>query len=439
MDIRIPEVGESVQEALLAKWFRHDGDEVKKDEPLCEIETDKITLDINADIAGVLSIAVPEGTTVKIGAIIGSLEEKPAALQPQTVSPAVDVVPEQHEEIIKIAASSPSVRREMREKGIVPESVAGTGKGGRITLDDLFTRIEEQSRPLPEDKPPETQPKAQITPPVPPASPVSAAPAAASPIQPLPVKNKPEPPGSVRSEEAPLYIVSREERRPMSPIRKRIAERLLAARRQTAMLTTFNEADLGRIKALREKYRDQFQQRHGVALGFMPFFVKACCEALRQFPAVNASIDGNDMVYHNFYDIGIAIGGEKGLVVPILRDADKMHLHEIEQAIEAFVEKIRTNRLAIADLEGGTFSISNGGVYGSMLSTPIINPPQSAVLGMHAIQERPVAREGRVVIRPMMYLALSYDHRMIDGREAVQFLKKVKEYVEEPEELLVMD
>ncbi|MFA7061564.1 MAG: dihydrolipoyllysine-residue succinyltransferase, partial [Pedobacter sp.] len=242
---------------------------------------------------------------------------------------------------------------------------------------------------------------------------------------------------SVHTEEPPVYIVGREERRPMSPIRKRIAERLVAVRQQTAMLTTFNEADLTRVKLLRSAYREHFQQRHGITLGYMPFFVKACVEALKEFSTVNASIDGNDMVYHHFYDIGIAIGGEKGLVVPVLRDADHLKMFEIEQAIAGFSEKIKSNKLAIADLEGGTFSITNGGVYGSMLSTPILNPPQSAVLGMHAIQDRPVARDGQIVIRPMMYLALSYDHRIIDGREAVNFLKKVKEYIEEPEELLL--
>jgi len=223
----------------------------------------------------------------------------------------------------------------------------------------------------------------------------------------------------------------------MSPIRKRIAERLVAVRRETAMLTTFNEADLSHITVLRDKCRDHFQQRHGVKLGFMPFFVKACVEALREFPSVNARIDGDDIVYHHYYDIGIAVGGDKGLVVPILRNADRLHLHEVEQAISGFSEKIKSNRLAISDLEGGTFTISNGGVYGSMLSTPILNPPQSGVLGMHAIQERPVVRDGQIVIRPMMYLALSYDHRVIDGREAVGFLKKVKEYIEDPEELLL--
>jgi 2-oxoglutarate dehydrogenase E2 component (dihydrolipoamide succinyltransferase) len=223
----------------------------------------------------------------------------------------------------------------------------------------------------------------------------------------------------------------------MSPIRKRIAERLVAVRQQTAMLTTFNEADVTRVNVLREKYRDHFKSTHGIPLGLMPFFVKACVESLREFPAVNASIDGDDFVFHNYYDIGIAIGAEKGLVVPILRNADKLKYYEIDQAIIDFKEKIATNRLAISDLTGGTFSISNGGIYGSLLSTPILNSPQSAVLGMHTIQDRPVVRDGIIVIRPMMYLALSYDHRVIDGREAVGFLKKVKEYIEEPEELLL--
>jgi 2-oxoglutarate dehydrogenase E2 component (dihydrolipoamide succinyltransferase) len=223
----------------------------------------------------------------------------------------------------------------------------------------------------------------------------------------------------------------------MSPIRKRIAERLVAVRQQTAMLTTFNEADLSHVKALRSTYREHFLQRHGIVLGYMPFFVKASIEALKEFPLVNASIDGDDIVHHHFFDIGIAIGSDKGLVVPILRNADRMKMFEIDQIITDFSEKIRTNQLTISDLTGGTFTISNGGVYGSMLSTPILNPPQSAVLGMHAILERPVVRDGQIVIRPMMYLALSYDHRIIDGREAVGFLKKVKEYIEEPEELLL--
>ncbi|MDR3581498.1 MAG: 2-oxoglutarate dehydrogenase complex dihydrolipoyllysine-residue succinyltransferase [Oryzomonas sp.] len=429
MEIRVPEVGESVREALLAKWFKKDGEGVKKDEVLCELETDKITLDINADAAGVLAITVAEGATVPVGTVIGSISEQqvvaadasPATAPPSPAQAAADFnsIP---------AASTPAARREMREQGIDPATVVGTGKGGRITLDDLFSGIAEKSQQFPAKQ---TSPADMPVP----------APAATSPLQSMvaaPVPPAPvAPAGTVRSEEAPRYAAGGDERRAMSPIRKRIAERLVAVRRETAMLTTFNEADLSHINALRDKYRDQFQKRHGVKLGFMSFFVKACVEALREFPSVNAGIDGDDIVYHHYYDIGIAIGGEKGLVVPILRNAERLHLHEVEQAIGDFGEKIKTNRLAISDLEGGTFTISNGGVYGSMLSTPILNPPQSGVLGMHAIQERAVVRDGQIVIRPMMYLALSYDHRIIDGREAVGFLKKVKEYIEDPEELLL--
>ena len=424
MEIKIPEVGESVREALLAKWFKKNGALVKKDEPLCEIETDKITLDLNADTDGVLSITVVEGTTVAVGTVIGAIAQTIA----EPVVPVSDSSAQLTEKLAA-PASSPAVRREMLENDISPDEVAGTGKGGRITLDDLFARIEERSK-----QPPASRPVVIEKPSLFPASPV----APATPVPPMPSPVVPDAePSTVQTEEAPVYTPGREVRRPMSPIRKRIAERLVAARQQTAMLTTFNEADLSHVKALRSTYREHFMQRHGMALGFMPFFVKACVEALKEFPNVNASIDGDDIVFHNFFDIGIAIGGEKGLVVPILRNADRMKLYEIDLAIADYSEKIKTNRLAIADLQGGTFSISNGGVYGSMLSTPILNPPQSAVLGMHAIQDRAVVRDGQIVVRPMMYLALSYDHRIVDGREAVGFLKKVKEYIEQPEELLL--
>ncbi|MBC8019489.1 MAG: 2-oxoglutarate dehydrogenase complex dihydrolipoyllysine-residue succinyltransferase [Verrucomicrobia bacterium] len=430
MDIRIPEVGESVREALLAKWFKKTGELVKKDDPLCEIETDKITLDLNADVAGILSIQVEEGVTVKIGTIIGTIAEQTGAAQVSPAVAAFDAAPVSHENEITATVSSPSIRREMREQDVDPDSVSGTGRGGRITLDDLFSRIEGKARRIPA---PVSEDGRSALPPnvsVPTASTSLSRPSATGQTAVAPVL-------SVRSEEAPSYDARREERKAMSPIRKRIAERLLAVRQQTAMLTTFNEADMTHVTALREKYRDHFKMLHGAPLGLMPFFVKACVEALREFPTVNASIDGDDFVFHNYYDIGIAIGAEKGLVVPVLRNADKLKYYEIDQAIAAYKEKITTNHLAISDLEGGTFSISNGGVYGSLLSTPILNPPQSAVLGMHAIQERAVVRDGQIVIRPMMYLALSYDHRIIDGREAVGFLKKVKEYIEEPEELLL--
>ncbi len=433
MEIKIPEVGESVREALLAKWFKKSGDVVKRDDPLCEIETDKITLDLNADASGVLAISVSEGSTVAVGAVIGMINESAAVPETPVAATSTELA-----EKLVAPSSSPSLRREMREQNISPDEVEGSGKGGRITLDDLFSRIEEKSK-----TPPPSRPATIDVPPVVTSEPQKVAslpvlpPVPQSPAPPVVESPEPTKPFSVRTEEPPVYSSGREERRPMTPIRKRIAERLVAARQQTAMLTTFNEADLSHVKTLRNSYREHFIQRHGIALGLMPFFVKACVEALKEFPLANASIDGDDIVYHHYYDIGIAIGGDKGLVVPVLRNADQLKLYEIDQAIVAYAEKIKTNHLAISDLEGGTFTISNGGVYGSMLSTPILNPPQSAVLGMHAIQDRAVVRDGQIVIRPMMYLALSYDHRIIDGRDAVGFLKKVKEYIEAPEELLL--
>jgi len=379
-------------------------------------------MDVIADAAGTLTIQVAEGTTVKIGSIIGSIAEQTGTAHISPVLATDDAAPLSPVDGVKVTAASPSIRREMREQGVDPDTVAGTGRGGRITLDDLFSRIEDKARRTPEVASGVGQTSVQTDDAVP---------------TDFLKKDVPIPELSVRSEESPSYDARRDVRKAMSPIRKRIAERLVSVRQQTAMLTTFNEADVTRVTDLRRKYRDHFTALHGAPLGLMPFFVKACVEALREYPEVNASIDGDDFVFHNYYDIGIAIGAEKGLVVPVLRDVDKMRYFEIDRAIVAYKEKIATNRLAISDLTGGTFTISNGGVYGSMLSTPILNPPQSAVLGMHAIQDRPVVRDGQIVIRPMMYLALSYDHRIIDGREAVGFLKKVKEYIEEPEELLL--
>ena len=407
MEIKIPEIGESVFEALVAKWHRQEGAQVSRGEPVCEIETDKITMEINAEADGVLQIKAPEGATVKIGSVIGFIEE---------------------------AGTGDPLARRSASAGAGTEPGTGAVEGGHPTVPvpEPARRVSPSERKATREKPgsgdrdpigpkgPETGKQQKRVE----AGETSGAPPA------------------VRSEEPAPYGAAadadnRVTRQPMTPIRKRIAERLVAARRETAMLTTFNEADLGRVMELRRKYGEEFLKKHGVKLGFMAFFVKACCEALREFPAVNARIDGDDIVFHGFYDIGIAMSGEKGLVVPVLRDADRRHFAEIERAIDDFAEKIRTNRLAIADLEGGTFTISNGGIFGSLMSTPILNPPQSGVLGMHAIQERPVARDGQVVIRPMMYLALSYDHRIIDGREAVLFLGKVKEYIEEPEEMLL--
>jgi 2-oxoglutarate dehydrogenase E2 component (dihydrolipoamide succinyltransferase) len=379
-------------------------------------------------------MVVGEGTTVAVGTVIGTIEESAVSAE-APVAPAVSGLAE------KLASpssspSSPSLRREMRENDIRPDEVQGSGKGGRITLDDLFTRIEEKSKMPPPSRSAAVAEPAAVDPGRQVSVPLPAVPGVTQPPAPADI-SEPAQQLSVRTEESPVYSSGREERRPMSPLRKRIAERLVAARQQTAMLTTFNEADLSHVMTLRSSYREHFLQRHGIALGLMPFFVRACIEALKAFPLVNAGIDGTDIVYHHFYDIGIAIGGDKGLVVPIIRNADRLKMYEIDQAIAAFTDKIKTNHLAISDLEGGTFTISNGGVYGSMLSTPILNPPQSAVLGMHAIQDRPVVRDGQIVVRPMMYLALSYDHRIIDGREAVGFLKKVKECIEDPEEMLL--
>lgn len=384
MEIKIPAVGESVVEALLARWHKESGAMVRRDDPLCEIETDKITMDIFAEADGRLTVSVPAGTTVRVGAVIGLLEPGTAeAATGQAMAADTAAAVQKASD----PPTSPSVRQALRDKGLEAGQIAGSGPGGRILHEDMSGGQ-------------------------------------------MPV---------VRSEESPAYHGGSgegrrleqqppvgEERVRMSPLRKRIAERLLQARQQTAMLTTFNEVDLASLQALRARYK-----REGRPAGLLPFFVRAAVEALAAYPAVNARIDGDDIVYHRFCNLGIAISGEKGLVVPVLKDAGGLALREIDAAIAGFVEKIKTNRLAIADLEGGTFTITNGGTYGSMLSTPIINPPQSGVLGMHAIVERPVAREGQVVIRPVMYLALSYDHRIIDGREAVGFLKLIKERIED--------
>jgi 2-oxoglutarate dehydrogenase E2 component (dihydrolipoamide succinyltransferase) len=465
MDIKVPPVGESVFEALIARWLKRTGEHVAKDEALCEIETDKVTLEVTAEVEGILTILVPEVETVKIGTVIATIDEtaaeagagqarkepeprapvqeppapkeppvkEPPAKEPPVKEPPAREQPVQEPSVREPSPAtqappataaqgatppmSPSGRKLARELGVEAHELKGSGRGGRVTIEDLRREQEEREAPAaePSAAPSEARAAAQ---PAPTFAGAGTAPSAAS--QP-------------RAQEAGERVT----RKRMPPIRKRIAERLVAARQQTAMLTTFNEADMTQVIALRKKHGEFFQRRHQVKLGFMSLFVRACCQALREFPDVNASIDGDDIVYHNFCDIGVAIGGEKGLVVPVLRGAESMSLAEIEKRIADFGEKIRTNRLAIADLEGGTFTVSNGGIYGSLLSTPILNTPQSGVLGMHAIQERPVARNGEVVIRPMMYLALSYDHRIVDGKGAVGFLKLVKEYIEEPEEMLL--
>jgi 2-oxoglutarate dehydrogenase E2 component (dihydrolipoamide succinyltransferase) len=402
MEIKVPEVGESIREALLAKWHRKSGEAVKADEPVCEIETDKITLEINAETDGILTTLADEGATVKIGQTIGRIEEGRATevhAADEMSSPPGVMVGKVEPKDPQRTTVSPTERRAAREEKPEPPKQAATGAAKNVPPAG--------ERPVPEQAPLFVEP---------PKDEARMAPA------PKPERGGAEP---------------RETRQPMTPIRRRITEHLLKTVRETASLTTFNEADLSRVTELRARHREHFLQKYGVKLGLMSFFVKAAVEALREFPEVNSSIDGGDIVRHHYYDIGIAIGGEKGLVVPVLREADRLSFAEIERSIRELSDKVKSNRLELSDLDGGTFSITNGGIYGSMLSTPMLNHPQCAILGMHAVQERPVVRGGEIVIRPMMYLALTYDHRLIDGRQAVEFLKRVKEMVEEPEELLL--
>ncbi|WP_224984790.1 2-oxoglutarate dehydrogenase complex dihydrolipoyllysine-residue succinyltransferase [Geomonas agri] len=431
MDIKVPAVGESVYEAVIARWLKKNGDVVSKDEALCEIETDKITLEVTSEADGVLSITVAEGETVKIGAVIGSIDARgqdaqaaqggtdSAAAAKPAGKPAAKPEVKPETKPGTAAPMSPSGRKLARELGVEPTAVQGSGRGGRITNEDVIKAQGARA----DAAEPAKAPTAPAAPAAPAATPKPAA--------------MPEPAQQPKAAAPPVDQSGRVLRKPMSQIRKRIAERLVSVRQHTAMLTTFNEVDMSEVIKLRKKHGEHFQKRHDVKLGFMSLFVRACCAALQEFPDVNASIDGDDIVYHNYCDVGIAVGSERGLVVPVLRSAEKLSLAQIEQSIAGFAEKVRTNRIALADLEGGTFTISNGGIYGSMLSTPILNPPQSGVLGMHNIQERAVVVDGQVVVRPMMYLALSYDHRIVDGQGAVGFLKRVKEYIEDPEEMLL--
>jgi len=402
MDIVVPEVGESIFEATISKWHVADGDTVNKDDLLCELETDKISLELNAESSGTIRLQAKEGETVKVGATIATLGEGGE----ETKEPGdKDQVAEK--ESAEQPEEKPKKEAEEREPaGEKPQEEAEKEAGEAEKKETAKKETEERKA--------QKQTVESLK------KPAAGKPAASGPEIDLPIRED-----------------ERTRRVAMSPIRKKIAAHLLYARQQTAMLTTFNEADLSVLQKLRADHQDAFQKKHDVKLGMMSFFIRACIEALQEFPEANARIDGSDIVYQDFYDIGVAIGGEKGLVVPVIRDADELDYAGIEKAIQTYGEKVRNNKLELSDLEGGTFTVSNGGVYGSMLSTPILNPPQCAVLGMHAIKERPVVVDGEIVVRPMMYLALSYDHRLIDGRQAVGFLMKVKEFVEEPSETLL--
>jgi 2-oxoglutarate dehydrogenase E2 component (dihydrolipoamide succinyltransferase) len=432
--IVVPSVGESITEGVLSRWLKKNGETVRAGEPIFELETDKATTEVPAPLDGQLTITVPEGKTISIGAVVGQIEQATstpatsgatrlesrsekdgASLQP--ASAPAKVASETKESPKKVsrppadlspteAPLSPAARRLVREAGLDPGQIRGTGREGRITQEDVQTYLEQK-------KPPEAP--------------------AIEKEKKAPEKDR----GELAAETPGGLGGPKETRQPMSAIRQRIADRLVASQKTTATLTTFNEADLSSVVALRGKYRERFREKHGVNLGFMSFFVKATLEALRAFPAVNARLDGPDVVYLHYYHIGIAVSTEKGLMVPVLHDADRMSFPQIEKRLAELTQKAREGKIGVADLQGGTFTITNGGVFGSLLSTPILNPGQTGILGMHAIQKRPVAINDQVVIRPMMYLAFSYDHRLIDGREAVLFLVRVKEGIENPERMML--
>ncbi len=433
IDLTVPQLGESIVEAVVSKWNKRVGDSVKADEPLVVLETDKVTVDVPAPAAGSLAqIAHQEGDRVKVGEVLGSIAPggqqtaapnppapsvtaapSPPALRP---TPAASPLPAQpaarspagaprtndrQREVASAPSSAggrvvpltPVARRVVEENALDPAQIQGTGPSGRITKDDVLHHLD--------------------------------------------VKTEPALAETARRREVPRDRGEREERVKMSPLRRRVAERLLAAQSNAAILTTFNEADMTEVIALRKAYQEKFQAKYGVKLGLMSFFVRAALDALQAFPELNAEIDGDEVVFKHYYDIGVAVSGNRGLVVPVIRDADRLGMAEIEQRIAELAEKARSDRLTLEDLQGGTFTITNGGVFGSMLSTPILNPPQTGILGMHNVVDRPVVRAGQMVVRPIMYLALSYDHRLIDGREAVLFLVRIKECVENPERLLL--
>ena len=406
VEIKVPALGESVTEATVAKWLVKVGDAVAIDQPLCELETDKVTVEVNASVAGsVADLAVEEGATIQVGAVLchieagatGAAAAKPAAAPAAAPKPAVPPPaspPAAAPMGANLAASGPAARKLAEEKNVPAAAIQPTGKDGRATKEDVLAAIASVQAP---------------------SAPVA----------------KPAAPAGPRPR------AEREERVRMTRLRRTIANRLKEAQNTAAMLTTFNEVDMTNVMALRDRLKEDFEKKHGARLGFMSFFVKACIAALKELPSVNAEIEGDELVYKNYYDIGVAVGTPQGLVVPVLRDADALDFAGIEKGIGELGRKARDGKLSMADLTGGTFTISNGGVYGSLMSTPILNPPQSGILGMHKIQQRPMVVGGEIKARPMMYLAMSYDHRIIDGREAVLFLVRVKECIEDPERLLL--
>ncbi len=414
LDVKIPSMGESITGGVLAKWHVRNGDVVRKDQALYELETDKITSEGTAEAPGRIALKVEPGAEVKIGQVVATIEVAEAGVPGPESAPNSGPKTQNPEPKAAVAAPpSPAVRRLASETGVDPAKVAGTGKGGRVTKGDMLaasaaTRDQTSEvsgqrggtgTPIPDTNP---EPKTQTPEPSPPAPPAA-----------------------------------RQTRRKLTPLRQRLAQRLVQAQREAAMLTTFNEVDLSAVRDLRTRYQEEFTKKHGVKLGFMSFFVKAVVRALQEVPAVNALLDGDTVVENHYYDVGVAVSTDRGLLVPVLRDCDRAGFGDIERQLATLAQKAREGRITLADLEGAVFTITNGGVFGSLLSTPILNAPQCGILGMHAIQDRPVAVNGQVVIRPMMYLALSYDHRIVDGREAVTFLVRVKQALEDPARLLL--
>ncbi len=433
-EVTIPEIGESITEALILRWIKNTGEHVGRDEPLVELETDKVTVEMPSPVAGVVSeIVCAEGETVPVGGVIARIEEGavatvaaagasaqtdllagvPAASEVQAAPPA--------DEPPRIL---PAAQRLIAEHDLDAAAIPATGKGGRLLKSDVIAYL--ASREAAEAAPADPSPAA-APPPAAPAPAPQAAPAA--------------PPATAPPQQAPANAAPAagraEERVAMTPIRRRIAERLVESQQQAALLTTFNEIDMSAVMNFRRQYRDAFEKRHDARLGFLSFFVKAAVDALRRFPRLNAEISGTNIIYRNYYDIGIAVSTDRGLMVPVLRSVERLSFAEIESQIADFAGRARTGRIRIDELQGGTFTITNGGIFGSLLSTPIINPPQSGVLGLHAIQDRPVVEDGEIVVRPMMYVALTYDHRIVDGREAVTFLVRIKEAIQEPARMLV--
>ena len=411
VQVEIPSMGESVSEVILLEWLKGDGERVEQDEPLCVLETDKANVELPSPASGALKHLQPTDTTLAIGAVVAEIEESAASAPASKSEPAApEPAPPEPESVL-----SPAVRRLVEEHELDSAAIEGTGKDGRLTKKDVLAHLKILSAPEPAQPPPAPEP----TQPLP----------APEPAQPSPA---PEPtPSPAPAGPDPIR------REPMSRLRQRIAEHLVAAQHNAAMLTTFNEIDMSGVMQLRAKYKERFAQVHGASLGLMSFFSRAAVLALGEFPAINAQIDGTHIVYHDFVNLGIAVSTERGLVVPVLHHADQMSIAQLESHIKRLALSARDNKLAMNELSGGTFTITNGGVFGSLLSTPILNAPQSGILGMHAIQERPVAVEGQVVIRPMMYIALSYDHRLVDGQQSVSFLVRLKELLEDPARLLL--